>query len=358
MTSGRKTLGACVATAALIVAVGCGSDEETSTTAAGGATAASPSGGSIQVEKKKIGVLDIAGPSSPISMATRNTILAGCEALGWECPTADGEGNPETQARAMNAFATQGVDAVIMASVEPQVVQAGLNRLKAADAPVIGVNAQVTPSDLIAAQYTENEKELARGLAEHIVETVPDAKIGDIKSTLGISGTDREEALQEVVSASDGAEIVGSVEPDFASLVPSTTKGVTDMLTANPDINAMWSVYDNFLQPATAAMRSKGTDAKLYTFYLTPTSYEMLEKDSALEAVQSVNLAKTGAIALDQLVHHFETGDPLDPDAVEKDPLTYEVITRDNLPSSPQGANDPEQIIAPFVEKWQKEYGG
>lgn len=342
-----------------LFAAGCGDDEDSgSSDSSSASTSAADSGGEIKVEKKTIGFLDIA-LSSPVGRATEAAVKAAGDELGWEVITEDGEANPETMSRAASSFVTRNVDAVILGSVEAAAIAAPLRQLDAKDIPVIGVNAQVAPSPLIDFQYTESEDELARTLAEHIVEVNPEAKIGNIKSTLSIAGTERDKTLKDVVDASGTAKILGDVEPDFASLVPSTTKGVTDMLTAHPDIDTVWSVFDNFLEPTIAAMRSKKSDAKLYTFYLTPTSFDLLsDEKSPLDAIVDANLDHTGVVAMDQLVHHFENGTELDPDAIKKDPVKYTVVTRDNLPASLDDESKTEAALAPFREKWQKEFGG
>ena len=341
-----------------LLAAGCGDDDEESGGTSESTSTTASGGGAINVEKKTIGFLDIA-LSSPVGRATEAAVKAAGEELGWEVITADGEANPETMARAASSFVTRKVDAVILGSVEAAAIAAPLRRLDAQDIPVIGVNAQVAPSDLIDHQYTESEEELARTLAEHIVEEQPEAKIGNIKSTLSIAGTERDKTLKAVVESSDGAEIVADVEPDFASLVPSTTKGVTDMLTANPEIDVLWSVFDNFLEPTIAAMRSKRSDASLYTFYLTPTSFKLLENEnSPLKAVVDANLDHTAVVAIDQLVRHFENGTELDPQAIEKNPVTYTVVTKENLPDALDDASKTEAALGPFRDKWEQEFGG
>ena len=322
----------------------------------GKATAAAGTG--IHVKHVTIGVMDIDLSTSPISRNSMQAIQDGCKALGWTCLQADGQGNPQTEAAAVSAFATKHVSAVLLGSVEPSAVAVGLHQLAAEHVPVIGYNAQVTPSPLLAEQYTENEYTLAQKLAQYVVSTVHNAHIGDITSTLGISGTHRNAALLATVKGrgANGAKIDQTIEPDLTNIVPSTTQELGDMLTAHPDINTVWSVYDNFLQPALAALRSRHSSAKLYTFYLDPTSYGLLKQQNSLQAVLNVDLGKTGMVALDQLVRHFQTGAKLDPSAMKENPLTYTVITRKNLPSSLAAAESPAKVAAPFIAKWKKMY--
>jgi hypothetical protein len=84
----------------------------------------------------------------------------------------------------------------------------------------------------------------------------------------------------------------------------------------------------------------------------------MQDPKSPLQGVVDANLDHTGVVAMDQLVNHFENGADLDPDAIKNDPVTYKVVTKDNLPASLDDASKTEAALAPFRKKWQSEYGG
>ena len=344
-----------------LFAAGCGDDEDSgSSDSSSASTSAADSGGEIKVDKKTIGFLDIA-LSSPVGRATEAAVKAAGDELGWEVITEDGEANPETMA--------PGRELVRHAQRRrghPRLRRGRRDRRAAAPARREGHPGdrrqragRAEPADRLPVHRVRGR---ARPHARRVHRRgEPEAKIGNIKSTLSIAGTSATRRSRRSSTRAARRKILADVEPDFASLVPSTTKGVTDMLTAHPrHRHGRSPCSTTSSSPTIAAMRSKESDAKLYTFYLTPTSFKPAAgREVAARRRSSTRTSTTPAWSRWTSSSTISrTARALDPDAIKKDPVKYTVVTRDNLPASLDDASKTEAALAPFREKWQKEFGG
>jgi ribose transport system substrate-binding protein len=334
--------------AMVAVAVGCGSDDSGSAEKQTNVTAST---GEVCVDKKTVGYVDVFA-ASPIETSMKELSDAAVESLGWEMNFVDAAGDFTKMQQAIQSFVTQKVDFIIVASADAAPIRQGLEAAKEANIPVVQIGGgNLDPQNLFTATYNEDEKTLGKMLAEHIAESVPDAQIADLATTLNYSGKARGDGLKEAVEESGGkAEIAASQQVDSSNVVPSTTKTLTDMLTAHPDINAVYATFDSMATPAANAVRTKGSDAKVYTTFATPSNLELMKKGQ-MGAVIDANLAITPAVAFDQFLNVSENGGEFDPDAIEKaGGLGYRIVT------DPTQVYDVNETFKPFLEKWSKEY--
>ena len=314
--------------------------------------------GAIRVTPRTIGVVDII-QQSPIDQQIDNIMLLAGKKLGWKIDVIDAAGDPRKVVNAMQTFITRNVDGIVLLSIAANNVRAQLAAARAKGIPVIEIGAGVVPSTLWSAQYGEDEARIARTIAEYIVKHDPNAKIADLKTHLVSNAIVRAAELRAVVKAQGKASIVAETEVDLSNPVVNTQKAVTDMLTAHPDITAIHAVFDNMAHAAIQTVIRKRSKAKVYSYFTAPETVANLRKDTPLQAVADVNLALTGAIAIDQLARFYELKTPIDQNAVDKHPLTYLIVDRSNvdrLLRNKKVVFPVEQLLAPFVKRWQNEF--
>jgi len=341
---------------AMLVAA-CGDDDDESSGGGGASTPAADGNGGIKVEKRTIGVVNLVRQSPAEDKIDKLYEQMG-EELGWDVKIVDGAGDPQKIARAVQNFVNTKVDAVITTSTEAALLRSQLRAAKQRDIPVISTNGGTTKSDLFTAQYEEDEFKMGKQLADQIKADQPDPKIANLKTKLAISGVLRDNALHETFPKD---AFVAEQEIDLTNPVVSTQKTLSDILTAHPDTNVVAAVYDNMSQASITTIKSKRSDAKLYNYFTTEQNVKNLQADTALQAVSDVNLPHTGAVAFDQLLAHFENDAEIDPNALQQNPLTYDVVTRDNIGEKLAGKAESfpnEEILKPFLDKWGKEYAG
>jgi ribose transport system substrate-binding protein len=298
-----------------------------------------------------VGFVDIYA-ASPIEHEMDQMAMQAVSKLGWHMHFIDAVANFTTMQQALQSFVNEHDDLIIVASSDAAPIRQGLQAAKAAGIPVVEVGGgNLDPQHLFTATYNENETTLGQMLGAYIVKTVPNAKIADLASTINYSGAARESGLKSAVAASGGtAQIVADQQVNGANIVPSTTQAMNGMLTAHPDINAVFANIDPSAVPAAAVIHSKGSHAKLFTNFATPSNLNLIQKKQ-LAAVLDDNLPLTVAVAFDQFLKHAKTGAAFDPNAVtQAGGLGYRVVT------SPNTVYSNDATIAPFLKKWAAAY--
>jgi ABC-type sugar transport system substrate-binding protein len=275
------------------------------------------------------------------------------EAFGWEIKIIDGAGDPQKILSGAQSLVNQNVDALITTSTEAAALRPALLAAQQKKIPVLGINGGTTPSDLFTAQYEEDEDKMGRQLAEFIASEFPDGvKLVNLQTTAATSGSIRNDAFHDVLPPE---AFVAEQQIDQADPVTNTQNALTNALAANPDANAVHATYDTEAAPASEVIKSKKSDAKVYSYFNVASTRDLLmDPSSALAAVSDNNLSHTGAVAMDQLLQLFAAETPIDKDALEKDPLTYKVITKEDAADNPPATAD--EVLAPFLERWSADY--
>lgn len=306
----------------------------------------------VTIKPRTIALIDFSA-ASPADAATDEAVNLAAKRLGWKVQFTDAQVDPAKAASAMSAAVTQNVDAILFVAGDASYVKQGLLRAKQKGIPAIQIAAGAV-SPLFTASYVENEQQLAEPLSQYVFQSQPKAKVGALTASIIPAGDIRFQNLKRVAT-SRGGKIVASSEPGFTD-PRAAQKQVSDMLTANPEINAIWTVFDNYVQGAAAGIRGTRSKAKLYSFYASPANLALLRKDSPLEGVVDNLLPKTAAVAMDQLLYHFEKSQPFDPNALKKDPLPITVYDRSNVPASPPWSA--KTILKRYFDKWQRDFPG
>jgi ABC-type sugar transport system substrate-binding protein len=292
--------------------------------------------------------------ASPVGAATDQWIAAAAKVLGWKVIYTDAGGNPATAATAIQSAVNQHVDAIITGSVGANYATQALEQARAEHIPTIMVTSSEPTSSLYTAQYGENETETGQTLARYLAKAVPHATIGALQATVVPAGVERFAALKAALPS--GSSVVATAQPDFTAPVSSAQSAVTDMLTAHPNMNVVWSVFDNFIAGAVPAITNKASDAKVFSFYASPQNLKLLSSSSPLEAVADNQAPKTGVVAIDQLLYYFQHHTPINRNALSHYPLTYKVYTRSNLPAGGGQVWSDAAMLAPFVAKWRHDF--
>jgi ABC-type sugar transport system substrate-binding protein len=172
------------------------------------------------------------------------------------------------------------------------------------------------------------------------------------------SGITRMEAREEVLEGTE-VEVVDKQEGSLEDPIQGTKKIASSMLSAHPDLAAMWLVYDYMMVPTTEVLKSMGnTTTQIYTWFAGPENVELLRKNPQVKALIENNFDHTGLIAMDQLAGHFANGTEINPGALEECPLKYEVIEKENAPPAGELKWPLEENAKAFYENWEKgEYG-
>lgn len=304
----------------------------------------------------KVGVVDLIA-QSPIDFKTSMMAVQTGKALGWSVQFVDAAGDPAKGQAAIQSFVSQKYDLIIDTSIDAAPIRTALQAAKKAGIPVFETAAGNAASDLFAGMYNEDETTMGRILMEYIVKTVPGAQISDLTTRLNRAGLLRDNAIKAVVKADGKAKILAATEVDLTNPVVNTTKIVTDHLTAHPNINAIYAVFDNMAAAAINAVRAKGSKAGVYSYFTTAANLKYLRSKSLLKAVADANLPLGAVVAYDQFLNWKVNGKAIDKNALTKlGGMTYKIVDQSNVPATGEVFSN-TKTLAPFLAKWKKTYG-
>ncbi|RHW24943.1 sugar ABC transporter substrate-binding protein [Nocardioides immobilis] len=386
----RNRLFAGAATTALVAALfpGCSSESGNSDAAdpeanasasraaaneaeAAGQVAAEEAGDPVTLEPQKIGILQIIAAAES-ALNAQKSIEAAADAIGWTTVACDAQGDPVKTASCGQSLLDQGVDGIVSISNEPSLWKPALDKAKAENIPVINVAGNVGPDPAILGSYAPDNGHQGEVLADYIIEQLQtlDGDKGIAVHTFPASwGEARTEAVTAAVEATDDVEIVATASTDPTNVQAGTSKTVTDQLTQNPDLKAIWFSYDVAAQAGAQAVGSKfpGTqfpDRPLVTTFGTDSGTLALLRQGSIDAVIENATAVDGWVAIDQLAEFFArdrmpTPGPTDGDFPEYGDFpiaSYRVFEKDDVPGS--GPVPPvADFEAFFTAKWAKEFG-
>lgn len=330
----------------------CGSSDSTSN-ADSNAAPSSSSSGAIDVPKKTIAYGEIAAVDE-ITNRNVTQMKAAAKALGWDLKYTNAQGDAAKLIRALQANVNQGVDAVVIGSTDAAVVRPVLTAAKQRGIPTIVIGGAVAPDDLYTAHYTENEAKMSTLLTQQLVKDLNGkGEIGAMEISQLSSGPLRQNARDKVLQGTD-IKVVAAQNGDLADPVQGSKKIASAIISKYPDLDALWLVYDYMMPPTLEVLQQKGdTTTGIYTWFAGPENVRLMREHHQVKALVENNFDHTALIAMDQLAAHFKNNTPLDPDAVQKCPLKYKVITRKNAPAPNTLVFPIEQNRAPFVANWR-----
>jgi ABC-type sugar transport system substrate-binding protein len=329
-----------------VVVAGCGdSDSSTDSEAA-----VAPSG--IEIPKQTIAYIE---PAAVDEVTNRNVtqMKEAAKELGWELNFTNAQGDFAKVISATEAAVNAGVDAIVLGSTDAKLVRQPLLNAEKAEIPAIVIGGGVEEDPLYVAQYTEDEPLMSKLLTERMVEDLNGkGKVAAMEITQLSSGVERADAREEVLEGTD-VELVDSKEGDLADPVQGTKKNASALISANPDLDAMWLVYDYMMPPTLETMTSLGDKTtEIYTWFAGPENVERLRDTPQVRALIENNFDHTGLIAMDQLAAHADGAD-INPEALAECPLKYDVIEKENAPPPGELTWPLPENLAPFVANWK-----
>jgi ABC-type sugar transport system substrate-binding protein len=335
-----------------------GSSEEGNSGAAEGGAAESASSEGGELPKETIAYVE---PAAVDEVTNRNVsqMKASAKELGWELKFTNAQGDQSKVTTAVENAVNEGVDAIVVGSEDAKLIRQPLLKAEQAGIPAIVIGGEVEEDSLYVAEYTENEPLMSKLLTEKMVENLGGkGEIAAMEIGQLTSGITRMEAREEVLEGTE-VEVVDKQEGSLEDPIQGTKKIASSMLSAHPDLAAMWLVYDYMMVPTTEVLKSMGnTTTQIYTWFAGPENVELLRKNPQVKALIENNFDHTGLIAMDQLAGHFANGTEINPGALEECPLKYEVIEKENAPPAGELKWPLEENAKAFYENWEKgEYG-
>ena len=280
------------------------------------------------------------------------------DALGWKLTEIDPAGDPQKANAGLVSFATQGVDAVITTSWEPSAVRQGLLQLKQKNIPVINVWGGISSTEDITAQIAPDETAFGKVASEFFTGKLKSGdKVIALNSNAFTFGQLRWAEFQKAIGAED-IELVGEHQTDYTNPQADTTKAITDLLNAHPDVQGIYTDSSLQVPGVTQVLKQRGLCGKVTVVgYYGDLQNLQAIRDNCYTGIADIPVQPQGWVIMDTIAHHFydEAEWPTStPTGYPFDVLKAEMVTKENVPSDPKAYFDvPFDYKSYFEKRWQ-----
>lgn len=252
------------------------------------------------------------------------------DAAGANLVIFNANNDPAAQNNAIENFIQQKVNGLIVVAIDTNGIMPAVNAADAAGIPVVAVDAVLPAEGPQKAQIGVDNEGAGKMIGEHFLNVVKSDMGG--KAKLGIVGAlnstiqnIRQKGFEDVVKADSNITMAGVV--DGRNVQDSALSAAENLITANPDLTAIYATGEPALLGAVAAIESQGKQdqVRLVGWDLTASAIKGIDGGYVVGVVQQ-DPAGMGAAAVDALVKIHGGG------TVDKSisvPIT--IVTKENV---------------------------
>jgi ribose transport system substrate-binding protein len=250
--------------------------------------------------------------------------------LGMNYVEFTSENSPAKQMDNVRTALTRGVDAIVMGPVSSTSTPPVLRMLKEKSVPIAftGIGPQAGQTDFTSA-VTANNYETGKAQGSYVCKLAKER--GGNKIAMLSLPQDRENAQKYMKGAqesfkADGCELVQVLETHGLTVNEAVSQA-NDILTAHPDVKAIYGMYDEAATGAAKALQTRGLTGKVavVTADGSPTTIRLL-RDGSIQGIFLQEAVGQGIDATSQVfnaLNHKPTTQQL----ALKEPL----VTRDTI---------------------------
>jgi len=251
------------------------------------------------------------------------------DAAGVKLVIFNANNDPAAQNNAIETYIQEKVAGIVVVAIDTNGIMPAVNAAAAAGIPVTAVDA-VLPAGPQKAQVGVDNEGAGKAMGEFFNKYVTDSMGG--KAKLGIVGAlnstiqnIRQKGFEDVVKTNAGVASAGVV--DGRNVQDSALAAAESLITANPDLNAIYATGEPALLGAVAAVESQGkqADIKVFGWDLTAQAIKGIDAGYVIGVVQQ-DPAGMGAAAVDALVK-ITKGESV-PATI---PVPITIVTKDNV---------------------------
>lgn len=329
-----------------------------------GIAAGEAAGPPVELPPGKLGLVEIAGVSEP-----NRRVIAGArsaaEALGWEVVTCDAEGDTTKMVSCYESLMAQNPTAIASVTVDQSIVGAQLAQARSRGIYTFNIGGatccdQENAPEEFTGAYFPDDRQMSDTLNEWVAENLEEAQVGAITQAPLFALKTREDGFREGIDGTD-VEIVDDYEIDNANRIEGTRTAVVDMLTRNPEIDAIWVVNSSVVPPVVQAVdQVRASDPPMVFGYLADITVLELMRAGKVSAAPEAFLQLYGWIMMDQLAQQIardvEPSRETRPEYPGIDLYEQVMVTSENVPEDVDLIPHPSDYEAYFEGKWSTEF--
>ena len=225
---------------------------------AGTILAATPVAGALAQDKPQIAVL-LFSRGFEFMVALDQGAQAEAEKLGVGITVLDGQSSSEVQTRQIEDLLVSGVDAIVISPANSEEIVPAVRRANEANVPVVAVDGVVGDGGAVVAYVGFNNAAGGATAAEYL------AGLGSIEGVLELQGAlGAYHAQQRGGGFNEAASGKFDVNSRPAEWLAENAQAITaDVLTANPEVNGIFTHNDEMIRGVLAGLRQVGRAAKV-----------------------------------------------------------------------------------------------
>jgi ribose transport system substrate-binding protein len=260
--------------------------------------------------------------------------------LGIDVKVFDSELTPEKEIANVEDAIQQGVDGLVLFSVGKASEKAALAKAKAADVPVAVLYGYDPSLEEEAVTFVQAPADLTgREAGEWIAENVEGGEVAVIQGQLGRGDAEAyTEGFEEGLSGNSELQVVATPAADWDRA--KAQNAMQDILSANPELSAVFVQNDDMALGAAAALKAAGKQDQvtLVSQNGSPPGLEAVEAGTVAATV-SWSPAEEAQMALARLVAFIREGTPADPKVCTTPTL---LVTEANVAEAPPWVATPQ----------------
>jgi ribose transport system substrate-binding protein len=237
---------------------------------------------------------------------------------------------PSAQNDAIENYITQKVDGIILVAIDVNGVKPAITAAKKAGIPVIAIDAQIPDGDNVAFVGVDNTKagaEIGTFFSDYVKGSMGGAaKVGVVGALNSFIQNQRLDGFKSAVKA--GAQKVTFLDTvDGQNVQDVALSAAENLMTANPDMSALYATGEPALLGAVSAVASQGrTDSiKVFGWDLTKSAIDGIDQGWVTAVIQQ-DPAGEGKAAVEALAK-LKKGEKVEP--IINVPVT--IVTKKNV---------------------------
>ena len=237
--------------------------------------------------------------------------------------------DPAAQNSAVETYIQQGVDGIIIVAIDVNGIMPAVQQAADAGIPVVAVDA-VLPAGPHAAQVGVNNASAGAAMGDFFLDYLASdmggsAKIGVVGALNSSIQNIRQAGFVDKITGADGVTVAGVV--DGRNVQDLALTSAENLITANPDMTAIYATGEPALLGAVAAVESQGKQdsVKIFGWDLTAQAIRGIDQGYVAAVIQQ-DPAGMGAAAVNAL-NTLVQGGSVDPSIAV--PIT--IVTQANV---------------------------
>ena len=253
---------------------------------------------------------------------------AAADAAGVEMVIFNANNDPAAQNSAIETYIQQGVDGLAVVAIDVNGIMPAVEQAAVAGIPVVAIDAILPEEGQHQAQIGVDNAAAGAELGQVFVDWAAangGAKVGIVGALNSFIQNVRLDGFTGVLEGVEGITMADTV--DGQNVQDVALSAAENLMTANPDMTAIYATGEPALLGAVAAVESQGrqADVKVFGWDLTASAVAGIDA-GYVEAVIQQDPAGMGAAAVEALVTLSDGG------TVERNiPVPVTIVTSENV---------------------------